>query len=116
LPEQLERREPLLKGEDTRKMVQSQVNIQITPESRPSTPSWMGEVVAFAQVLIHTGQLQTIQEQVRFVRARFGRYDVIDFAAVLIGYILSGEPTRLSFYERLAPFASSFMAGNKHQE
>jgi hypothetical protein len=29
-------------------------------------------------------------------------YDLIDFAIVLIGYILSGEPKRLSFYERLA--------------
>jgi hypothetical protein len=44
---------PLMKGEDTRKMVQSQVNIQITPEPSPSTPSWMGEVVAFAMVLPH---------------------------------------------------------------
>lgn len=91
-------------------MTPSPVTIQITPEERPSTPAWMGEVVAFAQVLIHTGTLKTIQEQVRFARARFGTYDLIDFAAVLIGYILSGEPTLLAFYERLAPFASPFMA------
>jgi hypothetical protein len=38
------------------------------------------------------------------------QYDLIDFAVVLIGYILSGEPTLLAFYERLAPWASSFMA------
>ena len=38
------------------------------------------------------------------------QYDLIDFVAVLIGYVLSGEPARLPFYERLAPFASSFMA------
>ncbi len=44
------------------------------------------------------------------VRARFGHYDLIDFVAVLIGYILSGEPTLQAFYERLAPFAESFMA------
>jgi hypothetical protein len=30
------------------------------------------------------------------------QYDLIDFAVVLIGYILSGEPTLLAFYERLA--------------
>lgn len=70
----------------------------------------MGEVAAFAQVLTHTGSLQTIQEQVRFTRARFGRYEVIDFVAVLIGYILSGEATLLAFYERLAPFAEPFVA------
>lgn len=53
---------------------------------------------------------KALQEQVRFARARFGNYDVIDFVAVLIGYILSGEPTLQAFYERLAPFAEPFMA------
>lgn len=70
----------------------------------------MGEVAAFAQVLTHTGIRSAIQEQVRLARARFGHYDLIDFVAVLIGYILSGEPTLLAFYERLAPFAEPFMA------
>jgi len=70
----------------------------------------MGEVAVFAHVLTHTGMLKTIQEQVRFARARFGQYDLIDFAVVLIGYMLSGEPTWQAFYERLAPWASSFMA------
>ena len=70
----------------------------------------MGEVAAFAQVLTHTDILKTIQEHVRFVRARFGQYDVIDFVVVLIGYMVSGEPTLLAFYERLAPFAEPFMA------
>jgi hypothetical protein len=28
--------------------------------------------------------------------ARFGQYDLIDFVAVLIGYILSGEPIATS--------------------
>jgi len=86
------------------------VTIQITPQSAPSPPSWLGEVAAFAQVLTHTGLLKTIQDEVRFARARFGRYDLIDFVAVLIGYILSGEPMLLAFYKRLAPFASPFMA------
>ena len=47
-------------------MMHSAVTIQITPESKPSTPSWMGEVAAFAQVLTHTGMLETIQDGVRF--------------------------------------------------
>jgi hypothetical protein len=64
----------------------------------------MGEMAAFAQVLTHTGIWKTIAEQVRFARARFGHYDLIDFVAVLIGYIISGEPTLQAFYERLAPF------------
>lgn len=70
----------------------------------------MGEVAAFAQVLAHTGMLKTIQEHVRFARARFGTYDLIDFAVVLIGYALSGKPTLLAFYERLTPFAEAYMA------
>lgn len=73
-------------------------------------PTFMGEVTAFAQVLAHTGVLNTIQEQVRFARARFDTYDLIDFVAMLIGYTVSGEPTLKAFYERLAPFAESFMA------
>lgn len=48
--------------------------------------------------------------QVRFAHARFGPYDLIDFVAVLIDYALSGEPTLLAFYERLLPFAGTFMA------
>lgn len=47
-------------------MTHSSVTIQITPESQPTTPSWMGEVAAFAQVLTHTGTLEAIAEQVRF--------------------------------------------------
>jgi len=91
-------------------MTQSSVHIQIAPESVPSVPPWLGEVAAFAQVLTHTGILKAIQGQVRFARARFGHYDLIDFVTVLIGYALSGEPTMLAFYERLLPFAEPFMA------
>src|SRR6266567_5250930 len=91
-------------------MTLSSVTIQITPESKPSTPSWMGEAAVFAQVLTHAGILKAIQDQVRFTRARFGHYDLIDFVAVLIGYAVSAEPTLLAFYERLLPFAEAFMA------
>lgn len=66
------------------------VTIQITTESRPSTPTFLAEVTAFAQVLTHTGILKKIQDQVRFARARFGQYDLIDFVVVLIGYVVSG--------------------------
>ena len=63
---------------------ESAVSIQISPESVPSTPSWFGEVTAFAQILSHVGMLKAIQDQVRFARTRFGRYEVVDFVAVLI--------------------------------
>jgi len=91
-------------------MIHSSVTIQITPESVPSPPFWLGEAAAFAQVLSYTDILKAIQEQVRFARARFGQYDLIDFGVVLIGYAVSGEPTLQAFYERLLPFAEPFMA------
>jgi hypothetical protein len=90
-------------------MTQFAVTIQITPTSVPTTPSWLGEVAVFAQVMAHLGLLKAIQEQIRFARARFGSYDTIDFLVVLISYALSGEATLQAFYERLAPWASTFM-------
>jgi hypothetical protein len=68
-------------------MAHASVTIQITPESKPAIPFWMGEVAAFAQMLTHEGILTAIAEQVRFARARFGQYDLIDFVVVLIGYM-----------------------------
>src|SRR5438270_1852535 len=91
-------------------MTHPSVTIQITPQSTPSPPSWMGEVAAFAQVLSHVGMLKAIQNHVQFARARFGTYDTMDFVVVLLGYALSGEGTLQAFYERLSPFADVFMA------
>ena len=78
-------------------MTHSEVTIQIAPHSLPSIPCWMGEVAAFAQALSHAGILQSIQDQVRFARVRFGQYDLIDFVVVLLGYTISGEPTLQAF-------------------
>ena len=54
--------------------------------------------------------LSKISNEVCFARRRFGRYEVIDFLAILFGYAISGEPTLEAFYERLQPFAVPFMA------
>src|SRR5450755_4848832 len=86
------------------------VKIQTTSESNPSPPSWCGEVVLLSSYLRKHGVLTKIGEQVRFARRRFGRYEVIDFLAVLFGYTISGERTLEEFYERLQPFAIPFMA------
>jgi hypothetical protein len=88
-------------------MTLSTVTVQTTPESRPSTPSWMGEIAAFAQVLSQTGILTAVQGRVRFARARMGTYELIDFVVVLIGYALSAEPTLRAFYDRLLPFSAA---------
>src|SRR5256886_2582114 len=86
------------------------VIIQTSAASVPSTPSWFGEVVLMAAHLRKHGVLTKISAGVRFARRRFGRYDVIDFLAVLFGYAISGERTLEAFYERLQPFAVPFMA------
>src|SRR5437764_12922008 len=88
----------------------SPVSIQISVHSVPTPPSWFGEITLMAHHLQRQGVLAAIEEQVRFARRRFGRYEVIDFLAVLFGYAISGERTLEAFYERLQPFAAPFMA------
>src|SRR5690348_14218971 len=85
------------------------VKIQTTSESNPATPCWFGEVVLISSHLRTHGILNKINEQVRFARKRFGRYELIDFLAVLFGYAISGERTLEEFYESLQPFAVPFM-------
>src|SRR3954469_17432782 len=86
------------------------VRIQTSPESVPATPSWFGEVTLIIPYLRKQGVLSAISSQVRLARRRFGRYEVIDFLAVLFGYAISGERTLEEFYQRLQPFAVPFMA------
>jgi len=91
-------------------MAYPSVHLQMASEDAPSVPCWFGEVAIVAQIFTTSGILKSIEEQVRFARARFGTYELVDFVAVLIGYAVSTEPTLLAFYERLRPFASAFMA------
>ncbi len=86
------------------------VSIQTSSLSVPSTPAWFGEVALLIPSLRKQGVLDAINSQVRFARRRFGRYEVIDFLAVLFGYAISGECTLEAFYERLLPLAQPFMA------
>src|SRR5437660_3077699 len=86
------------------------VRIQTSSDSIPSTPCWFGEVALLIPYLRKQGILSAINSQVRLARRRFGRYEVIDFLAVLFGYAISGERTLEAFYEQLLPFAQPFMA------
>jgi hypothetical protein len=88
----------------------SPVSIQTSIHSVPTPPGWFGEIILMAHHLQRQEVLAAIEEQVRFARRRFGRYDVIDFVAVLFGYAVSGERTLEAFYERLQPWADAFMA------
>jgi hypothetical protein len=86
------------------------VIIQTSSQTVLATPSWFGEATLLVEHLRKQGVLSAISERVRFSRRRFGRYEVIDFLAVLFGYAISGERTLESFFEGLQPFAPAFMA------
>ena len=86
------------------------IEVQTTSENRFSVPAWFAEVVIMARYLEKKGLLEAFAHQVRLVRGRFGRYEPIDFLAVLIGYAISGERTLADFFERVEPFETAFMA------
>jgi hypothetical protein len=86
------------------------VRIQTSSQTVLCPPSWFGEVAVISQYLRKQGILAAISQRVRFARRRAGRYEVIDFLAVLFGYAVSGERTLEAFYERLLPWAAAFMA------
>src|ERR1700687_3803054 len=88
----------------------SPVSIQTSAHSVRTPPSWFEEMTLIAHHLERQGVLAVIEAQVRLARRRFGRYEVIDFLAVLFGYAISGERKLEAFYERLQPWASAFMA------
>jgi hypothetical protein len=72
----------------------SSVSIQTDASPIASVPAWFGEVALLAHTLTRLGLLAEISERVRFVRKRFGTFEGIDFVVMLMGYALSGEPTR----------------------
>ena len=91
-------------------MTDPSVHIQVDPTSVPSTPAWFGEVAVVAHTFQQLGLVRAIEERVRLTRARMGKYELIDFVAVLIGYAVSGERTLRAFSQRVRPFAEPFMA------
>jgi hypothetical protein len=86
------------------------IEVHTSPVERPSVPPGFAEVVIMVPHLATKGLLEAFAQQVCLVRGRFGRYEAIDFLALLIGYALSGERTLADFFERLAPFGPAFMA------
>jgi hypothetical protein len=73
------------------------IEVQTSPEARLSVPPWFAEIVILAQHLATTGLLEALRQQVRLVRGRFGRYEPIEFLALLVGYAISGERTLADF-------------------
>ena len=56
------------------------VRIQTASVSNFSTPAWFVETVAISSYLQKHKVLNEINEQVRFARKRFGRYEIIDLS------------------------------------
>jgi len=88
----------------------SLLSIQTAEHSSPLPPPWFGEMVLIVGHLRKQGVLNAITQRVRFARRRFGRYEVIDFVAVLFGYAISGERTLEAFYQAVQPWEEPFMA------
>jgi hypothetical protein len=86
------------------------VEIHACPHDVPSIPPWFAELILLARHFRQRGVLAALSQHVTLARGRAGRYEVIDFVAVLLGYALSGEPTLEAFFTRVAPFAHPFMA------
>jgi hypothetical protein len=86
------------------------IEVQTSPLDRPWVPVWFAEVVIIVQHLATKGLLEAFAHQVCLVRGRFGKYEPIDFLALLLGYAISGERTLSDFFERVAPFGTAFMA------
>ncbi len=86
------------------------IEVQTTAETRFSVSAWFAEVVIIAGYLEQKGLLKAFAYQVHLVRGHFGTYEPIDFLALLIGYAIRGERTLAEFFERVAPFATAFMA------
>src|SRR6266581_4382849 len=88
----------------------SPTSIQTSERSAPLPPLWFGEVVLMVGHLRKQGVFDAITQRVRFARRRFGRYEVIDFVAVLFGYAISGERTLETFYQAVQPWEEALMA------
>ena len=86
----------------------SSVAIQTSSRSVPATPPWFGEVALLVSYLRKKGVLDTISAQVHFARRRFGRFEMIDFVAVLVGYAISGEQTLQANYLATAALGGGF--------
>src|SRR3989442_9362139 len=76
----------------------SPVSIQTSSQAAPLPPPWFGQVVLIVAHLRKQGVLDAITQRVRFARRRFGRYEVIDFVAVLFRYAISRESNPGSFF------------------
>ena len=79
----------------------SGVELEVRAEERLRVPNWFGEAVLLGQYWLASGLVGYLEEEVRVVRGRMGRYEVMDFVLLLVSYAISGERTIADFYRSL---------------
>ncbi len=89
--------------------VKSGVELEASEEERLRVPSWIGEAVLFGKYWLESGLVGYLEEEVRVVRGRMGRYEVVDYVLLLISYAISGERTLAAFFKALAPVKEVLM-------
>lgn len=72
-------------------------------EERRVVPRWLGEAALWGRYWVESGLVGYLEEEVRVVRGRMGRYEVVDFVMILNSYAVSGERTLRAFYESIEP-------------
>lgn len=87
----------------------SGVELEVREEERLRVPSWFGEAVLLGQYWIESGLVGYLEEEVRVVRGRMGRYEVVDFVLLLNAYAISGEKTLADFFQSLTPVKEVLM-------
>ena len=87
----------------------SGVELEVREEARLRVPKWFGEAVLLGRYWLDSGLVGYLEEEVRVVRGRMGRYEVADFVLLLNSYAISGEKTLADFFKALAPVQEVLM-------
>lgn len=87
----------------------SGVELEVCQEERLRVPSWFGEAVLLGRYWLESGLVGYLEEEVRVMRGRMGRYEVVDFVLLLNSYAISGEKTLAHFFQALAPVKEVLM-------
>jgi hypothetical protein len=86
-----------------RKKAKTGVAVEAGTESVPSIPAWFGEAVLLGKYWLDSGLVGYLEAEVRVVRGRMGRYEVMDFVLLLISDAISREQTIADLYRSLSP-------------
>jgi hypothetical protein len=93
-----------------RRKARTDVAVEVGTESVQRIPAWFGEAVLLGKYWQESGLVGYLEEEVRVVRGRMGRYEVMDFVLLLISYAISGERTIADFYRLLSPVKEVLMS------